>query len=183
MAYVWTTSVGKQDEGIGILKAGMEANPARYDPVNWCEPGLTLLISFLLNFAYAEHQEAKKEYTEVHATYEKFLSVLRIDLEAREKRIQSANSSFETNVSGATAVSSTTSAIPATTDVGGNSASSSFATQISEGKPLKSKELTDRQTEYGLVWIMYVRFSMRAEGVKASRSIFAKALANSRLRA
>jgi cleavage stimulation factor subunit 3 len=30
MAYVWTTSVGKQDEAMNILKAGIEANPSRH---------------------------------------------------------------------------------------------------------------------------------------------------------
>lgn len=30
MAYVWTNSVGKHDEAVGILKAGIEANPCRY---------------------------------------------------------------------------------------------------------------------------------------------------------
>ena len=29
MAYVWTSSVGKQDEALGILKAGIEANSSR----------------------------------------------------------------------------------------------------------------------------------------------------------
>jgi cleavage stimulation factor subunit 3 len=30
MAFVWTNSVGKTDEALGILRSGMEANPSRY---------------------------------------------------------------------------------------------------------------------------------------------------------
>ena len=29
MAYTWTNSIGKYDEAMSILKAGMEANPSR----------------------------------------------------------------------------------------------------------------------------------------------------------
>jgi len=29
MAYVWTNSVGKTEEAISLLKAGIEANPTR----------------------------------------------------------------------------------------------------------------------------------------------------------
>jgi cleavage stimulation factor subunit 3 len=30
MAYTWTNSVGKHDEAMSILRAGMEANPRRF---------------------------------------------------------------------------------------------------------------------------------------------------------
>lgn len=30
MAYTWTNSVGKYDEAMSILRAGLEANPTRY---------------------------------------------------------------------------------------------------------------------------------------------------------
>ena len=30
MAYTWTSSVGRQDEAMSILKAGIEANPTKY---------------------------------------------------------------------------------------------------------------------------------------------------------
>ena len=31
MAYTWMNSIGKTDEAVTLLKAGIEANPARYD--------------------------------------------------------------------------------------------------------------------------------------------------------
>ncbi|KAJ6613366.1 hypothetical protein B0H10DRAFT_2273893 [Mycena sp. CBHHK59/15] len=111
MAYTWTTSIGKNDEALSILKAGLEANPA----------------SFLLTFAYAELLETKKEFTEVHAVFERFFSVLRVDLAA-----QSANAT-------------TTADPPAPAPI------------------------------YSLAWIDYMRFTRRAEGVKASREVFARA--------
>jgi len=30
MAYIWTSSVGKSEEAISILKAGLQVNPSRY---------------------------------------------------------------------------------------------------------------------------------------------------------
>lgn len=52
---------------------------------------------------------------------------------------------------------------------------SSFNTQVSEDKPPQVSELVERRKEYGVVYIMYMRFGRRAEGVKSSRAIFARA--------
>ncbi|KAH8109146.1 hypothetical protein DFH11DRAFT_1628762 [Phellopilus nigrolimitatus] len=38
--------------------------------------------------------------------------------------------------------------------------------------------LRERQQEYGLVYIVYIRFALRAEGVDASRAVFWKARKN-----
>jgi cleavage stimulation factor subunit 3 len=101
---------------------------------------------------------------------ERFLSVLCVDLEALESRINSANSSLSS-------ISTTASASnpPPTTEVGVQSTNSSFATQASDEEPPKSKELSERRTEYGVVWIIYMRFGQRAEGLQSSRSIFSRA--------
>ncbi|KAJ6463707.1 Suf-domain-containing protein [Mycena vitilis] len=70
MAYSWSASVGKNEEGISILKAGLEPNPD----------------SFLLTYAYVElleKAELKKDqhdYNEIHSVYERFLGVLRAHL-------------------------------------------------------------------------------------------------------
>ncbi|KIM42654.1 hypothetical protein M413DRAFT_444338 [Hebeloma cylindrosporum] len=145
MAYTWTSSVGKQDEAISILKAGLEANPS----------------SFLLTFAYAEALEVKKEFEEVHALYDKFLGTLRANLEQLEGA--AANTSMSSNGSSQT-----------TNGNANDSQNSSFNTQSGE-EPQKKTELQKHRTEYGLAWIMYMRFGMRAEGVKPARTIFAKA--------
>ncbi|KAJ7165605.1 Suf-domain-containing protein [Mycena crocata] len=70
MAFSWSASVGKNDEALSILKAGLEANPD----------------SFALNYAYAEHLEKaelkkdERDFTEVHNVYDRFFGVLRANL-------------------------------------------------------------------------------------------------------
>jgi len=158
MAYAWMNSLGKTEDALAMLKAGIDANPS----------------SFVLNFAYAEALEQNQNFAEVHATFEKFLDVLRRDLETVESRISSANSSFSSNISTATQPNPTEAAL-AFIPPGIQSQSSSFNTQVSDEKPSKNKELSERRTEYGIAWIVYMRFARRAEGLKSSRTIFAKA--------
>jgi len=43
------------------------------------------------------------------------------------------------------------------------------------GTTERKKQSWKHRTEYRLAWIMYMRFGMRAEGIKSSRTIFAKA--------
>ncbi|KAH8101056.1 hypothetical protein DFH11DRAFT_1669019, partial [Phellopilus nigrolimitatus] len=40
------------------------------------------------------------------------------------------------------------------------------------------QNVRERQREYGLVYIVYIRFALRAEGVDASRAVFWKARKN-----
>ncbi|KAG6336073.1 hypothetical protein ID866_3020 [Astraeus odoratus] len=161
MAFVWTNTVGKQEEALNILKAGMEANPA----------------SFLLHFAYAEMQEARKEYAEVNTTFDKLIDRLRVQLEELESRVNSNTSSFSSDASARTVPTSVPSAAtPGLADNNGTlSNNSSFATQSADEKPPKSKELQERRSEYGLVWIMYIRYARRAHDLKTFRAVFAKA--------
>ncbi|KAH8115839.1 hypothetical protein DFH11DRAFT_1582351 [Phellopilus nigrolimitatus] len=42
--------------------------------------------------------------------------------------------------------------------------------------PPHAKNVRERQQEYGLVYIMYIRFVLRAEGVSASCAVFGKAI-------
>ena len=39
----------------------------------------------------------------------------------------------------------------------------------------KSKEPRDRQSEYGLVWIMYICYARRAHDLKTFQAVFARA--------
>ena len=128
------------------------------------------MSSFLLNFAYAETLEVAQNFSEVHAVFDKFLEVLRRDLEALETRISSAGSS-NSNLAINDSQADTT--LP--NEGGTQSNSGSFQTQPADDRPPKSKELADRRTEYGLVWTMYMRFARRAEGLKSFRAVFAKA--------
>ncbi|KAI0771691.1 hypothetical protein BD413DRAFT_475587 [Trametes elegans] len=165
MAYAWTNSIGKTDEANALLKSGIDANPS----------------SFVLNFAYAEALEVQGNFAEVHATYEKFLDVLRKDLETVEARVNSANSSNSSIGSQASQSSlKDSNAMDVTPGLSQSqsqppSQNSSFATQAGDEKPPKSKELTDKRTDYGIVYIMYMRFGRRAEGLKSARNVFGKA--------
>ncbi|OCH93262.1 Suf-domain-containing protein [Obba rivulosa] len=156
MAYTWTNSIGRTDEAIALLKAGIEANPK----------------SFVLNFAYAEALEIQENYEEVHAVFNKFVDILRADLDALESRLSSTNGPTSSNPalqSGAADVS------PPTSQPGSQSQGSSVNSQSSDEKNPKSKELVDRRTEYGIAWIVYMRFAQRSEGLKSKRAVFAKA--------
>jgi cleavage stimulation factor subunit 3 len=131
----------------------------------------------LLTFAYAEVQEIKKEFADVHAIYDKFLTLLRSQLETLEQTTTSANTSSSTaavptNGSGNGVVNNIHSS---TTEPGIQSTNSSFHTQASDEKPSKNTELQRLRTEYGVAWIMYMRFGRRSEGVKSFRGIFGKA--------
>ncbi|KAG6856078.1 hypothetical protein H0H87_007608, partial [Tephrocybe sp. NHM501043] len=154
MAYTWTHSVGKHEEALNILKAGMEANPA----------------SFLLTFAYAEALETKKEFAEVHTQFDRLLSVLRVKLDELETRLAAEEAQKEAqNVNNPDIQAVVEQGVqPQPQQSNGSSGSD-------ENKSRKSSELSERRTEYGLVWIMYMRFGRRAEGIKASRAIFSKA--------
>ncbi|KAF5366256.1 hypothetical protein D9758_005681 [Tetrapyrgos nigripes] len=153
MAYTWTISIGKQDEAASILKSGIDANPA----------------SFVLNFAYIDLLENKKEYQEVHKVFEKFLDVLREQLEALQADAdkKAAGASVET-----TNGEAETDKNPFAMD----DPNASFITNTSSSlDSVDTDELKERKKEYALVWVMYMRFGRRAEGVKSSRGIFAKA--------
>ncbi|TFK35087.1 hypothetical protein BDQ12DRAFT_706778 [Crucibulum laeve] len=164
MAYTWTNSVGKHEEAMSILKAGLEANPT----------------SFLLTFAYTEAQEVKKEFADVHATYERFLNLLQANLEELKPPADpntpaaaGVNGSQNTNGSSSNTNGPSGQSAPGIAEPGVHANNSSFNT--SDDKPTRMTELQEKRTEYGLAWIMYMRFGRRAEGVKSSRAIFGKA--------
>jgi len=168
MAYIWTSNNGKPDDALAILKAGIIANPK----------------SYLLNFAYAEAQEARKDLAEVHATYERFLDILRIELELQEKNV---NQSVTLNANGSASPTngSTTAEHGGSGDINMGEAVpapviSPNSSQQSQGSSTqdddhRTKELAERRSEFGLAYVMYMRFGRRAEGVKSSRAIFGKA--------
>lgn len=49
----------------------------------------------------------------------------------------------------------------------------SFSSQKSDEK--NAEEFTSTRKVFGNIYIMYIRFALRAEGVEASRQVFAKA--------
>jgi len=127
---------------------------------------VSLIVSFLLNFACAEVLELQGNIEEVHKVFERFLEALRRDLDTHEARIVPS------------ATSSTASTL-ATEPVGSQgteviTANASFITQPDE-KPPQNKELNEKRQEYGLAWTVYMRFARRAEGLKSARAVFSQA--------
>ncbi|KAJ8697549.1 mRNA 3'-end-processing protein rna14 [Pleurotus ostreatus] len=156
MAYSWTASVGKDDEALSILKAGLKANPS----------------SPLLNFAYAEVLEAKGDVKAVHEVYGQLLTLLQKALESLEAANKVPNS--PTSPSGDAQNASTVgNGVPGLSDAGLNSNNSSFSTD--DSKPPNVKEMNERRSEYGVVYIMYMRFARRAEEIKSARAVFQRA--------
>ena len=117
---------------------------------------------------------------DVHAIYEHFLETLRgelerIEQETGEGKTATANNGSNGNGSGLTPTSTPFDGINTGLGGGVNSASSSFNTQTTKPSTSAQSELAERRAEYGLAYIVYMRFGRRAEGIKASRAIFGKA--------
>jgi cleavage stimulation factor subunit 3 len=128
--------------------------------------------SFLLTYTYAKAQEIKKKFVGVHATYDKFLALLRSQLETLEQTTTSTGTSSSAVVPNGSGNSA------ATIEAGIQSASSSFNTQASDEKPTKDTELQRLRTEYRVAYIVCMRFGRRSEGIKSLCGIFGKARRN-----
>ncbi|KAH8115634.1 Suf-domain-containing protein [Phellopilus nigrolimitatus] len=169
MAYTWASGAGRADEALALLKAGIEANPT----------------SFLLNFALAESFEIAKNYVEVHATFNRLLQSMHEDLEDLKVKSddEAAQSSTSDSVPGSAGTADASAENGDVQNGGGLSKEASFATTKTTSSsssspsevPPHTENLRERQQEYGLVYIMYIRFALRAEGVDASRAVFGKA--------
>lgn len=162
MAFSWTNAAGRTEEALQILKSGIEAIPA----------------SFVLNFALAEMLELAKNYSEVHATYKRLLQGVCEEIEAVDAKINALNNNTESiaEASGAGEAGAEHS--------DGNGASlkrepteiiAHTSTPVTTETSALMLQLRERKQEYGLVYIMYIRFAMRAEGQESSRSVFQRA--------
>ena len=182
MSYVWNNKVEGDSDAINILDQGIKANPARsvvtsvsciYCLIPYCAFPC-LVSSFLLNLAYIEIQEMNKNKSAVVAAFDRFLSVLRANLEAIEYRVNSdevspepdSNSSESSNSLTISATRRTT----ANTMFKNNSSVSGDLDAL-----LQAKDLAEWRKEYGLVWNMYMRAARRSVSRQAFRDTFAKA--------
>ncbi|KAF7331026.1 mRNA 3'-end-processing protein RNA14 [Mycena venus] len=145
MAYSWTVSIGKNDDAMALLKAGLEANPE----------------SFALTYAYAEMLERaelkkdQRDFSEVHSLYERFFGVLRVKL----ARLTEA------------AAPSKPAADDAPVDEANKDENKEDNNTTVEAVPATAAP----PGLYSNAWINYMRFARRAQGHKAGRDAFAKA--------
>ncbi|KAL5512152.1 hypothetical protein ACEPAG_3673 [Sanghuangporus baumii] len=144
MAYSWTNSVGRTDEALQILEAGIEANPS----------------SFVLNFALAENYELQKNNAEVHATYTKLLQGVLEEIEALASKINaSANTNEKDTTPGRTGTTEANTeqadAPPPSSALNKELSMSTTTSSSSEDSSLVI-QLRERKQEYGVVKDKYV---------------------------
>ncbi|CAE6450936.1 unnamed protein product [Rhizoctonia solani] len=145
LAYNWANATGKSDEAMTIIKQGMEANKS----------------SPLLHFAYNEICEVQKKYPEVHSTFEDLINALHVQLDALD-------SSIKEEVTAAKANAPPIDFMAAPDEQSAPSEADNILTR-------RIPELNELKSELGVVWIMYMRFARRSEGLKPARTIFGKA--------
>jgi cleavage stimulation factor subunit 3 len=158
MFYMWHRSIGQDAEAEKVLKAGLEPNPT----------------SFVLNYAQAEALEVQKKFSEVHDTYKRFIELLEPELEEVESRTSSANTSL--NLDGSMIIGNNSSVnVSSVSGMADHTQASQMSSQGGNEGSTKSKEFIERRKEYGVVWIDYMRFARRAEGLQAARDVFKNA--------
>lgn len=151
MAFLWTRGAGSLDMSTRVLREGIRANPT----------------SFVLNFAYAEVLELQgADHRQlVRETYDTLLRRLREDIVSLESSIGDV-----VGVSGDFGCS---------VGVGASSAPELGVAGVHDRTTievdLRRRDLLDRCREYGVVWIVYMRFVRRVEGQEACRDTFATA--------
>lgn len=153
MAYDSTVNArGNRAQATKLLKEGIAANPT----------------SFVLNFAYAEALELEGGggFTAVHELYTTFLAALRTDLERRKDPVDMPTDGLNSDQESRGAPIAIKPLIQST---------NAFDAHAADRKNPACKDFDERRREYGVVWTMYMRFARRAEGVKASRTVFGKA--------
>ncbi|KAF8320076.1 Suf-domain-containing protein, partial [Clavulina sp. PMI_390] len=145
MAYNHLNNNAKQDEATTLLKQGMDANPS----------------SFLLHFAYAELCESLHQVQEAQGAFENLIKSLHTQLESIEAGI-------------ATEVAAARDSVPQT-----DGANPELALERDEREKAvvdrHTKELDVMRGELGVVWIMWMRFARRAQGLRPARGIFTQA--------
>lgn len=119
----------------------------------------------MLTYAYIEALEIDKKYDEVKATLDEFVDALKPELERLEARVlaKAAEKAKDDDPMDGSQETELTS----------NPSSTAH-----QRKDPEEQEFEERKKEYGVVYIMYMRFIRRTEGVIGSRGIFKKARAD-----
>ncbi|KAK7021706.1 hypothetical protein R3P38DRAFT_2780896 [Favolaschia claudopus] len=154
MAFTWCTSVGQTAEAQSFLRSGLEANPD----------------SFVLTYAeYAELLEKaelkkdQRDFSAVHAVYERFIASLRQNL-ARLTELDAE----------ADIAANKTSEEPKDQNGILDNTSKSTTAPPPPYNPYKP-ELADRNRQFSSAWINYMRFARRSQGQTTCRDTFSKA--------
>ncbi|KAI9638306.1 putative cleavage stimulation factor, 77kDa subunit [Dioszegia hungarica] len=148
----------KTNEAAEVLNAGVVACPK----------------SILLTFATAEIEEDRKLFSEAHALFTNLLDQLAHDMDALNDRIAQE----------VIAAKGPEIPRPATDgmDIDGEGPMAVYNRVMDEREERgrlvserRGKEADELRNAMGVVWVMYMRYARRAEGIKGARAIFAKA--------
>ncbi|WVQ78099.1 hypothetical protein IAT38_000180 [Cryptococcus sp. DSM 104549] len=152
---------GKPEEAAETLKAGIEACPK----------------SFLLTFSFTEVEEGRKNYAACHQLYTALIDRLNPEVDDLRKKI-----AVEVEIARGPPIPGADTAV-AGGDVDMNGNETSEAQKLAEEREARGRLVAERRGKdveqamvgISMVWIMYMRFARRAEGIKASRGVFGKA--------
>lgn len=165
-AAVYWQGLDKSEEGLQYLKTGLEANPT----------------SFLLTFALAEQEEIKGHKAEARAAYEALLKT-------HGAEIDKLKDSITEEVEAAQGPEIESDDADGVNRAADDDDMEGAGVELSETQKKKlereqrgtavrekrQKELDDLVTAAGVIWIMYMRFARRTEGLRAARGIFSAA--------
>jgi cleavage stimulation factor subunit 3 len=148
-------SNGRAEEGAAFLKCGVAACPK----------------SFLLTFALAETEEDRKNYAECHSIFQALIKNLDTEIEEL-----TATVAAEVEVARGPEIPI---ASAMEFDTGDDSDIGRLVREREDRGKLvqerRGKDIDEVKTATGVVWVMYMRFARRAEGLKAARLVFGKA--------
>lgn len=114
-----------------------------------------------MHFAFNEICEVQKKYAEVHTTFEGLINALQLQLDTLDNSIKE-------EVAAAKAAAPPLDFMAPPEDPSAPSEADNILAR-------RTPELNELRSELGVVWIMYMRFARRSEGLKPARTIFGKA--------
>jgi cleavage stimulation factor subunit 3 len=157
---------GRLDEAGAYLKTGVDANPRRLVEklnISRClSPDFACSPSFLLTFAYAEHEESKKNNAAAHAAYERLIAEhgasidkLKVSIEKEVEQAKGPEIPVDENEEDIEMVGA-----------GPSETRKKQMERDARGQAVRDRravEVEDLTTAAGVIWVMYMRFVRRAE--------------------
>ena len=153
----WHIQAGRKDDAAEVLKAGVDACPH----------------SFLLTFALADLEEDRGKFATCHEIYEALLNRLIPEIVELKTTVAAevdrARGPEVTRPTGEDAMNGDDGLAEVTRMIDEREARGRHVAER------RGKDVDELSTAASVVWIMYMRFARRAEGIKAARGIFGKA--------
>ena len=113
--------------------------------------------SVLLAFALADAEEDRKDFAKCHTIYETLINRLYPEIDAMQQKVAAEVETAKGPVVADTVLAE------------------ERETRGEFVAARRGKDVADLEACAGVVWVMYMRFARRAEGIKAARGVFGKA--------